>query len=148
MRGGYQVLATYPSKSNPGADPYQVRRGGDGVLYCTCRGWVMNKNNRARLHTEPAKCTHTKDYVADRPGTMYGPPGMFAEGASQAPARRGAPSRAPARPAAVAPPVPTQAAGADWRSMLLKERADAKQRGVSTPEAAASAYALELDLGE
>ena len=37
-----RVLATVPSKSNP-AKSYEIRLGGDGVVYCTCRAWIQNK---------------------------------------------------------------------------------------------------------
>lgn len=37
-----RVLAKVPSKSNP-AKSYEIRLGGDGVVYCTCRAWVTNK---------------------------------------------------------------------------------------------------------
>lgn len=37
-----EVLATYPSGSNP-AKKYNVILGNDGVTYCDCMGWKMNK---------------------------------------------------------------------------------------------------------
>ena len=70
--GGYIILGHYTSGSSDAI--YQVRRGGDGVLYCSCRGWVSNLNAQKRAGgREPAQCKHTKDYVARHPGTIYGP---------------------------------------------------------------------------
>lgn len=37
-----RVLAKVPSKSNP-LKSYEIRLGGDGVVYCTCRAWITNK---------------------------------------------------------------------------------------------------------
>ncbi|MHA2046465.1 MAG: hypothetical protein ACW99G_16890 [Candidatus Thorarchaeota archaeon] len=48
-----EVLATYPSGSNP-AKEYSVILGNDGVVYCDCMGWKMNKH-----------CKHLKAYEAD-----------------------------------------------------------------------------------
>jgi hypothetical protein len=36
------VLATYPSSSS--STVHEVRLGNDGVTYCTCMGWRMNKH--------------------------------------------------------------------------------------------------------
>jgi hypothetical protein len=47
-----QTLATYPSGSNP-AKEYSVILGNDGVTYCDCMGWKMNKH-----------CKHLKAYEA------------------------------------------------------------------------------------
>jgi hypothetical protein len=49
------VLATYPSGSNP-AKEYNIIQGKDGVTYCDCMGWKMNKH-----------CKHLKDYLS-KPG--------------------------------------------------------------------------------
>jgi predicted nucleic acid-binding Zn finger protein len=35
------ILATIPSKSNP-SKSYQVRKGDDGVIYCTCPAWAFS----------------------------------------------------------------------------------------------------------
>jgi hypothetical protein len=45
-----QELATYPSGSNP-AKQYHIILGNDGVTYCDCMGWKMNKH-----------CKHLDDY--------------------------------------------------------------------------------------
>ena len=39
------TLTTYPSSSNP-AKKYNVILGNDGVVYCDCMGWKMNKRCR------------------------------------------------------------------------------------------------------
>jgi hypothetical protein len=44
------VLAEYPSGSNP-ARKYNIIQGKDGVVYCDCMGWKMNKH-----------CKHLKDF--------------------------------------------------------------------------------------
>lgn len=145
---GYAVLQdNIPSSSSD--NTYQVRRGGDGVLYCTCRGWVVSKNSKARSRTEPAACTHTKKYVAAHPGTKYGPPGMFAsEGSQTAPvamtyAKKSAPV-GKKLPANVAAAVTNKPAAANWRDVLLAEQKAATARGVATPAAALSAYSAEV----
>lgn len=46
------VLATYPSSSNPSIS-YNIIRGGDLVIYCSCPGWRNTKN-----------CKHLKAYHA------------------------------------------------------------------------------------
>jgi hypothetical protein len=49
------VIATYKSKSNPDADPYEVRISRqDGAIFCSCPGWKFKKN-----------CTHLKQFFAD-----------------------------------------------------------------------------------
>lgn len=45
-----RVLARIPSHSNP-AKSYEIRLGADGVVYCTCRGWVTKKY-----------CKHLEEY--------------------------------------------------------------------------------------
>jgi len=52
------VLARVPSSSNP-SKSYEIRRGGDGVVYCTCPSWRFQKNspsNRTCKHIEAWKC--------------------------------------------------------------------------------------------
>lgn len=46
------VLATYPSSSNPDKT-YDIIEGADGVTYCNCQGWKMRKT-----------CKHLQDYQA------------------------------------------------------------------------------------
>lgn len=48
------VLSRYASKSNP-SKSHEVRRGADGVVYCTCPSWRFQKNspsNRTCKHIE------------------------------------------------------------------------------------------------
>ena len=44
-----EVLETYPSLSNPNRE-YQVIRGDDGVVYCTCWQWKKNRTCRHLEH--------------------------------------------------------------------------------------------------
>ena len=55
----WKVLARYQSQSSPGLK-HEVRRGGDGVVYCTCLGWKMAR----RRNGEPKarNCWHLQDY--------------------------------------------------------------------------------------
>ena len=46
-------VAEYRSKSKPGR-VYTVQIGSDGVTYCDCWQWKINKT-----------CKHTKDYLAN-----------------------------------------------------------------------------------
>lgn len=48
-----QVLATYPSSSNP-SKSYSIIAGADGVTYCDCTGWKMRKT-----------CKHLQHYIAN-----------------------------------------------------------------------------------
>ena len=141
---GYIVLELNHSSSSMAI--YELRRGGDGVLYDTCPGWRNNKPAPGM----PKVCKHTKAYVAKNPGTLYGPPGRFQEGRNRLvpdTSSREERNRPGASRKAVTPSVaPTQAAPAAWRSMLLTERTTATARGIETPREAASAYALDLDL--
>lgn len=57
-----EVLAKFESKSSPGTF-HEIRRSRrDGVIYCTCRGWISHKH-----------CTHltkfAKGQVAKKPVT-------------------------------------------------------------------------------
>ncbi len=94
---GWILLEQNPSSSGSGI--YDLRRGGDGVLYCTCRGWLSNKNAHRKTRQEhlPAECKHTKDYVA-RTGTSYGP-------------QYETKKVKPGKPGKPAPVVPTKVAG-------------------------------------
>ena len=56
MKG--EVLATYPSKSKPGK-AYEIVRGNDGVTYCDCWQWKMNRT-----------CSHLEDYLMNK-NTSY-----------------------------------------------------------------------------
>ena len=76
----YAILDQITSSSS--GDHYQIRRGGDGVLYCynadsgrACQGWLSKKNSLRKLGKEgrePAACKHIAAYV-DRTGASYGP---------------------------------------------------------------------------
>ena len=139
--GGYVVLATYPSSSSNTV--HEVRRGGDGVLYCLCMGWKMNKGS-------PKTCKHTTDYVRLHPGTSYGP-GYTAAGftniAAVGKAWASVEKKSSKKPVVVpSAPMTTAPAGADWRARLLAEKTEAEKRGVTTPTAALQAWAKELDL--
>jgi hypothetical protein len=51
------VLSRFASKSNP-SKSHEVRRGADGVVYCTCPSWRFQKNspsNRTCKHIESWK---------------------------------------------------------------------------------------------
>lgn len=51
------VLARFASKSNP-SKSHEVRRGADGVVYCTCPSWRFQHNspsNRTCKHIEQWK---------------------------------------------------------------------------------------------
>lgn len=146
-RGGYQVLEINHSSSSSAV--YETRRGGDGVLYCTCPGW---RNNKAPSGT-PKVCKHTKQYVVQsqtrNPGTMYGPPGMFPNLSavkSIVEKNRAVDAKARRQRTVDMASAPTTPAPADWRAQLLAERQVAEARGIVTPPEARSAYALDLDL--
>jgi ATP-dependent DNA ligase len=50
-----------PSKSEPGKPPYVTKLNTDtGVAWCTCRGWVYNKQS-------PKRCTHTDQLLTAAP---------------------------------------------------------------------------------
>lgn len=134
----YKVLDTYESSSSSAV--YEVRRGGDGVLYCTCRGWVASKDR-------PRACKHCKDYVARHPGIPWGPPGMFAVDAVVAGKPAKAPAATPGKKSVVVPAAPPPAAApslASFREALRRESAEAQARGVRTPAEALAAYESEV----
>lgn len=135
----YVVLAEYPSSSSN--KMHQVRRGGDGVLYCVCLGWAHSKSS-------PKMCKHTKQYVAANPGTSYGPqygaPPMAARQAAKVASfgrRMQEGGISPSTPAVSA----VSAAPANWRAVLLAEREAAMARVEQVPDALA-AYSRDLDL--
>ena len=134
---GYVVLGHYDSSSSGAV--YDVRRGGDGVLYCTCRGWVASLNAQKRGRTgAPAECRHTKDYVARHPGTSYGPAWAL-KISKVAPAPTGKKQVAAPKVAPAAAPAPS-----NWRETLLREQAAAEARGMRTPAEAAAAFLREV----
>ena len=47
-----------------GCGKYDLTRGTDGVVYCTCRGWKFSKST-------PKACRHTKAYLVSRPATEH-----------------------------------------------------------------------------
>jgi predicted nucleic acid-binding Zn finger protein len=52
-RGQFEILETYDSMSSNAV--YEVRRGGDGVMYCTCPAWRMKQGR--------ASCKHLDEYL-------------------------------------------------------------------------------------
>lgn len=138
--GGYIVLERNGSSSSDKV--YELRRGGDGVLYCTpCPGWAHNKP--AAGH--PKTCKHTKDYVARHPGTLYGPPGAFV---SENPpgGNKAVVQRVKRREVASAPAANLKPAAANWREMILTEREGAQKRGIATPAAEAAEFERSICL--
>lgn len=49
-RGQFEVLSTCNSMS--GSAVYEVRRGGDGVMYCTCPAWRMKQGRASCKHLD------------------------------------------------------------------------------------------------
>lgn len=43
------MLETFPSRSSPGT-VYEVRRGGDGTIYCTCPQWRFKQGRGGCKH--------------------------------------------------------------------------------------------------
>ena len=52
------LLAVIPSSTNP-LKSYQIRRGGDGNVYCTCPAWKFQK-----LSPKERTCKHIKALAA------------------------------------------------------------------------------------
>lgn len=55
-RPGYTIVASYPSKSQPGKKHY-VQRGPKGGLRCNCQSYIFSRES-------PKTCWHIKDYRA------------------------------------------------------------------------------------
>jgi len=55
------VLKKIPSKSSPTIS-YEVRRGDDGNVYCTCPSWKFSKGAKS--------CSHVRDYIASPEAKM------------------------------------------------------------------------------
>lgn len=49
------LLATVASDSDPDRE-YEIRRGGDGVVYCTCPAWKFQKGVSPRFRS----CKHIR----------------------------------------------------------------------------------------
>ena len=133
----YLVLRECPSSSSDAI--HQVRRGGDGVLYCTCKGWAFNKDH-------PKRCAHTDLHVAATGAPYYlGRPDLKPQAPTPSASVSVKRSSSGKRPRAdVAAPIQTIPAPADWRERLLKEQTAAAK---ATPPAAMAAFARLLDLG-
>jgi hypothetical protein len=88
-----EVLEINRSKSNPDVT-YELCLGGDGVVYCKCRGWTMSK-------ASPKQCTHTKKWHAKNGGAPAPGPGATNGATKRKPAkaRSKAKAKAPAAPA-------------------------------------------------
>ncbi len=56
-RGLYTVLAEFPSRSRPGVT-YEVRQGGDGVVYCSCPKWRFQQGRGGCPHLTDWKTQH------------------------------------------------------------------------------------------
>lgn len=128
------------NRSSSGGGLYDLRRGGDLVLYCTCRGWLSNKNahRKARQEHLPAECKHTKAYVA-RTGASYGP--QYENVASAA---LSSSFKKSVKKVAVLDATPAASAPGNWRDLLLQERKTAEQRGLRTPAAAFAEFKQEV----
>lgn len=56
MAKSYEVLGVVAASD--GGNPHEIRRGGDGVIYCTCKGWIFSKST-------PKSCKHLRKYLLD-----------------------------------------------------------------------------------
>ena len=56
MKAERQLLAQVQSQKT--GDIYDIRRGADGVTFCTCPGWRFSK-------LRPRECKHLRAYLAD-----------------------------------------------------------------------------------
>jgi len=91
------VLATFLSKSNPSADPYEVRLGKDGNVYCTCPGWRYQSK-----HPHDRVCCHMKE-LAQQMGTVA------SKLSAKVAEKKAAPAPAPKVAAKVETPKPVEA---------------------------------------
>lgn len=53
------VITTVPSKTNP-SKSYEIRRGKDGVIYCTCPSWRYQRLGKGETRT----CKHLAAFFA------------------------------------------------------------------------------------
>jgi hypothetical protein len=55
-KASYEHITWVASKSDP-TDRHEIRKGSDGVIYCTCLGWRFSK-------ARPRTCKHLAKYYA------------------------------------------------------------------------------------
>lgn len=161
---GYQVLDEIVSKSS--GDSYQIRRGGDGVLYChnetrgrVCQGWLSRKNairRQGREGREDVTCKHVDAYVA-----QTGFPVVLGKPVSNLAGEwpKGKVPKLGSKKYVMTVPEPIKSAGTpappNWKEIFLKEQQRAESKGMKTPAAALAEFKSEiagrfaaLDVGE